>query len=49
VVAEGVETEAQRECLRAMGCQRHQGWLYGRPLPAEQIAERLCPREAIPA
>jgi diguanylate cyclase (GGDEF)-like protein len=37
VVAEGVETEPQRACLRAMGCRRHQGWLYGRAVPAEQI------------
>ena len=41
VVAEGVETEAQRECLRAMGCRRHQGWLYGRAVPADQVAQRL--------
>ncbi|MGJ7442598.1 bifunctional diguanylate cyclase/phosphodiesterase [Aquipuribacter sp. MA13-6] len=31
VVAEGVETEQQRQLLRAMGCDRAQGWLFGRP------------------
>jgi sensor c-di-GMP phosphodiesterase-like protein len=34
VVAEGVETVVQRDCLRAMGCTAAQGWHYGKPLPA---------------
>jgi len=33
VVAEGVESEAQLEFLRAMGCDRAQGFLLGRPAP----------------
>ncbi|NQD36858.1 EAL domain-containing protein [Permianibacter sp. IMCC34836] len=33
VVAEGVETEAQRDFLVARGCQLGQGWLFGRPAP----------------
>ncbi|WP_380166736.1 EAL domain-containing protein [Jannaschia sp. R86511] len=33
VVAEGVETQQQRELLRRMGCDRGQGWLFGRPAP----------------
>jgi EAL domain-containing protein (putative c-di-GMP-specific phosphodiesterase class I) len=37
VVAEGVETEAQRDELLVLGCQRAQGWLYGRPVPAEEV------------
>ncbi len=49
VVAEGVETEAQRECLRAMGCWRHQGWLYGRPVPPERIAALFAADAAVPA
>ena len=40
-MAEGVETEAQRDCLAAMGCERHQGWLYGRAEPAPVFAARL--------
>jgi diguanylate cyclase (GGDEF)-like protein/PAS domain S-box-containing protein len=38
VVAEGVETLAQRDCLRNMGCELLQGYLYSRPLPAAQMA-----------
>ena len=33
VVAEGVETEAQRDALIALGCNVQQGWLYGRAQP----------------
>ncbi len=33
VIAEGVETEAQLECLSAHGCNAHQGYMFARPLP----------------
>ncbi len=33
VVAEGVETEGQRDCLLNMGCKAFQGYLFGRPGP----------------
>jgi diguanylate cyclase (GGDEF)-like protein/PAS domain S-box-containing protein len=38
VVAEGVETLAQAEGLRLLGCPLAQGHLYGRPMPPEQLA-----------
>lgn len=34
VLAEGVESEAQRAFLETLGCASAQGWLYGRPQPA---------------
>ncbi len=41
VVAEGVETEAQRLLLCRYGCFRCQGFLFDAALPAEVFARRL--------
>ena len=41
MVAEGVETEAQRDYLRERGCQIMQGYLLSRPLPAAEFARWL--------
>jgi EAL domain-containing protein (putative c-di-GMP-specific phosphodiesterase class I) len=35
VIAEGVETEAQRDFLASSGCHAYQGYYFGRPLPIE--------------
>jgi diguanylate cyclase (GGDEF)-like protein len=43
-VAEGVESEAQRSALLQYGCDRMQGYLFGRPAPAEEFARRLQQR-----
>ena len=40
VIAEGVETEAQRTLLAAAGCDFGQGYLFSRPLPPMEF-ERL--------
>jgi predicted signal transduction protein with EAL and GGDEF domain len=47
VIAEGVENEAQRECLKAAGCHDMQGFLLGRPVAAEKIADQLQRRLAV--
>jgi diguanylate cyclase (GGDEF)-like protein len=44
-VAEGIEQPAQAERLRQMGCRYGQGYLFGRPAPAEDV-ERLLYKEA---
>jgi len=41
-VGEGIEHPAQAERLRQLGCRLGQGYLFGRPVPAEE-AERLLP------
>jgi EAL domain-containing protein (putative c-di-GMP-specific phosphodiesterase class I) len=45
-VAEGIEHRAQAERLRQLGCRLGQGYLFGRPAPAEEI-ERLLYREPV--
>lgn len=40
-VAEGVETRAQLDSLRALGCQVLQGYLISRPVPPDQILALL--------
>jgi diguanylate cyclase (GGDEF)-like protein len=41
VVAEGVETAAQRDFLRGVGCSELQGYLISRPIPPEDMGELL--------
>ncbi len=41
VVAEGVETDAQRDFLELRGCTHFQGYLFGRPMPIEQFEALL--------
>ncbi len=40
VVAEGVETEAQRDALIRLGCDELQGFFFARPMPAGQLAAK---------
>ena len=43
VIAEGVETEMQREETLAVGCDYAQGYLFARPMPADSIEGLLVP------
>jgi EAL domain-containing protein (putative c-di-GMP-specific phosphodiesterase class I) len=51
-VAEGVETEQQRELLRMLGCSEMQGYLFSRPVPVQDLFQffpTLAQRAAGPA
>jgi EAL domain-containing protein (putative c-di-GMP-specific phosphodiesterase class I) len=41
VIAEGVETDEQRQLLFNKGCKKFQGYLFGKPLPIEQFETEL--------
>ncbi len=41
VVAEGIETSEQYRLLRQMGCRYGQGYLFAKPLPAEDVSRML--------
>ncbi|GAA4961823.1 hypothetical protein GCM10023225_01800 [Kineococcus glutinatus] len=45
-VAEGVETQAQRDALRDMGCDVGQGYLFSRPVDADALREWVVGRRA---
>ncbi|TDR16297.1 putative bifunctional diguanylate cyclase/phosphodiesterase [Marinicella litoralis] len=47
IVAEGVETEEQRQYLTNKGCDYFQGYLFCRPLPKKEIERILLQREEI--
>jgi diguanylate cyclase (GGDEF)-like protein len=47
VTAEGVETELQRDQVKAIGCDSAQGFFYARPMPAAAIGRQL--RSSVPA
>ena len=42
VVAEGIETEEQLQVLRQFGCTIGQGYLFGRPMPADDLLEIIA-------
>lgn len=47
VIAEGVETEVQARWLRERGCQLGQGYLYSRPVAADEFVARFLAQPAV--
>ena len=47
VTAEGIETPAERDRLREMGCYGGQGYLFGRPVPATLFGKLLAGTERL--
>jgi EAL domain-containing protein (putative c-di-GMP-specific phosphodiesterase class I) len=47
VIAEGVETEEQRQFLSHHGCHAYQGFLFGRPGPVEDLSLIATPHSAV--
>ena len=48
VLAEGIETEAQAQFLRTLGCQMGQGWLFAKPMPLDALAAHLQVQDIAP-
>lgn len=49
VTAEGVETPAQSCVLEEIGCQTLQGYLYGKPMPSDELEGWLLKHQHLPA
>lgn len=42
VTAEGIDTDAQLGCMRDLGCDVYQGFLFSKPVPVEQFVALLA-------
>ncbi len=47
VIAEGVETAEQRDILTKIGCDYAQGYLFSKPVSAENFEKLLNPSRAL--
>jgi len=46
IIAEGIEKAPEIAVLERIGCREGQGYLFAKPLPAEDVAQRLAQRGA---
>ena len=46
-IAEGVENEKQLELLTKLGCDEIQGYLWGRPVPADEFESKYLMQQTI--
>ena len=46
-LTEGVETEAESEFLEKIGCERLQGYLFGKPYSLEDLKNKIDNKELI--
>jgi EAL domain-containing protein (putative c-di-GMP-specific phosphodiesterase class I) len=42
VIAEGIETSEELDLVRELGCTHGQGYLYSRPVPADECAAHMA-------
>ena len=47
-LTEGVETEEAHIFLREIGCEKLQGYLFGRPMPKEELFQKIDSGEYVP-
>jgi len=47
VIAEGIEDRATADLLLSMGCEKGQGYYFGRPMPATEFEERFLSKEVL--
>ena len=44
IIAEGIDTREQADCLRSLGCEYGQGFLYAKPLKSDEFVQQLLHR-----
>lgn len=47
-LVEGVETEEQLQFIRSIGCEKIQGWYYGKPMPLAELENCMQEKGWIP-
>jgi EAL domain-containing protein (putative c-di-GMP-specific phosphodiesterase class I) len=48
ILVEGIENEAAHAAVLAIGCSSGQGWYFGKPMEADQAAQLVVRRTAVP-